>query len=132
MKKILFFVIAIIIFKLCLSNELTDILNETESLNITKITHFIVTGSDVNFRETPCTNGRIIGKLQVGNKVRNLNEQRTACGHSWRKINFNSKNGWAAAQYLRNDGGNKLCFPLKQNSLSEIRDNWGDSRSNGI
>ncbi len=40
-------------------------------------TPLFITASDVNFRATPCTDGRVIRMLQSGNRGTSLGEART-------------------------------------------------------
>jgi len=95
-------------------------------------TSLTVTGSDVNCRATPCTDGRVITTLQINNKLSSLGNEKTACGHTWWNVRGSFGDGWVASQYLkRSDAPNNLCFPLKANAFLRVSNNWGDARSDG-
>ncbi|EFN50773.1 hypothetical protein CHLNCDRAFT_142487 [Chlorella variabilis] len=60
-----------------------------------------VTGGGVNVRDKPCTDAKILGVVNEGDKVHHTGRQRHGkCGHSWSQVSFKDQEAWIALEFL--------------------------------
>ncbi|EFN50761.1 hypothetical protein CHLNCDRAFT_142488 [Chlorella variabilis] len=60
-----------------------------------------VTGDGVNVRDKPCTDTKILGVVNEGDKVHHTGRQRHGkCGHSWSQVSFKDQEAWIALEFL--------------------------------
>jgi len=60
------------------------------------------TTTDVNFRDSPSTTGNVLATLPEGTSVFDFTGTTTAAdGYNWRKVQYNSQNGYCADEFLQ-------------------------------
>lgn len=57
--------------------------------------------SDLNVRDKPCTDGRVITSIKQGGRVAFTNNVQNGCNYQWFSVSGSFGNGWAASNWLK-------------------------------